>query len=51
MTIDHKTRDEKVHYDFNREVEKISVLSIDKIENKINMLKTKKYYLLLKVEY
>ena len=32
MTIDEKTRDEKLQYDINRETAKISALSLGKID-------------------
>ena len=32
MTTDYKIRDEKQHYNFNREAAKISALSSDKID-------------------
>ena len=32
MTIDNKIRDEKLHYDINREATKISALSSGKID-------------------
>ena len=38
MTIDDKTKDEKLKYDVNREAAKISVLSSDKI-NKYEYLR------------
>ena len=33
MTIDDKIKDEKLQYDINREVVKISALSLGKIDN------------------
>ena len=38
MTIDDKIKDEKLQYDINREVAKISALSIDKFD-KLEYLK------------
>ena len=46
MTIDDKIKDEKLQYDINREVAKISSRKIDKHE----YLHVKKYYHLIKVE-
>ena len=47
MTIDDKTRDEKLQYDINRHAAKISALSSGKINININILQVKKYYLLI----
>ena len=46
MTIDDQIKDEKLQYDINREVAKISALSSGKIEKYI--LQQKKYYPLIK---
>ena len=32
MTIDYKTKDEKIQYNINREAAKLSVLSLGKID-------------------
>ena len=47
MTIDGQIKDEKLQYDNNREAAKISALSSGKLIN-MNILKMKKYYLLIK---
>ena len=47
MTIDDKNEDEKLEYDINREVAKISALSSGKIDKQI-ILQGKKYYLPIK---
>ena len=47
ITIDDKIRDEKSKYDINREAEKISALSSEKLIN-MNILKVKKCCLLIK---
>ena len=49
MTIDDKIRDERLQYDINREVAKISALLSDKTD-KHEFLQVKKYYYLIKVE-
>ena len=49
MTIDDKIKDEKLQYDINREVAKISSLSSRKID-KHEYSHVKKYYHLIKVE-
>ena len=45
MTIEDQIRDEKMQYDINKEVAKISALSSSKIDKYI--LLVKKYYLLI----
>ena len=50
MTIDDKTRDNKLQYDINREAGKISAKSSGKLIN-MNMLQIKKYYLLIIEEW
>ena len=47
MTVDDNIRDEKLQYDTNREVAKISALSSGKID-KYEYLKMKKFWLLIK---
>ena len=47
MAIDDKIRDEKLQYDINREVAKISALSSGKLIN-VNILQVQKSYLLVK---
>ena len=47
MAIDDKIRDEKLHYDINREAAKIPTLPSGKID-KMNALQVKKYCLLIK---
>ena len=44
MTIDDQIRDEKLHYDINREAAKIPALSLGKI---MNILLIKIYYHLI----
>ena len=50
MTIDHKIRDEKIHYAINREAAKILASSSDKIDKCDYFLRVRKYYLTIKVE-
>ena len=50
MTIDEKTRDEKLQYDINREAAKISPLSSGKMLINMNILQVKNVYLLIKEE-
>ena len=45
MTIEDQIRDEKMQYDINKEIAKISALSSSKIDKYI--LLVKKYYLLI----
>ena len=49
MTTDDQIRDEKLRYDINKEVAKISTLSSGKID-KYEFLVGEKFYLLTKVE-
>ena len=49
MKTDDKIMDEKIQYDINREVAKISALHQVKMRN-MNILQGKKYYHLIKVE-
>ena len=49
MTIDDRTKDEKVQYNNNREAAKISVLSSVKLIS-MNIFHVKKYYLSIKVK-
>ena len=49
MKIDAKSRNEKLPDDIKREATKISALSSGKI-HKYEVLKVKKYYLLIKIE-
>ena len=49
MTIDDKIRDEKIHYDINREAEKYQSYNLKNFIN-MNILQVKKYYLLIKEE-
>ena len=49
MTVDNKTRDEKLQYDINREAAKTSALHQVKLIN-MNVLHSKKYYILIKAE-
>ena len=49
MTTDDQIRDEKLRYDINKEVAKISALSSGKID-KYEFLVDEKFYLLTKVE-
>ena len=48
MTIYDQIKDEKFQYNTNREVAKMSALSLGKIDITINILQVKKYYLLIK---
>ena len=50
MTTDDQIRDEKLRYDINKEVAKISALSSGKID-KYEFLVDEKFYLLTKVEW
>ena len=51
MKIDDKIKDEKLQYNINREVAKISALSSGKIKLiNMNTLQVKKYYLPVKVK-
>ena len=49
MTTDDQIRDEKLRYDINKEVAKVSTLSSGKID-KYEFLVGEKFYLLTKVE-
>ena len=49
MTIEDKIRNLKLQYNINKEAAKISSLPSGKID-KMNILKVKKHYLLIKVE-
>ena len=49
MTIDDKTRDEKLQYEINGKASKISAFSYGKIIN-MSISRAKKYYLSIKVE-
>ena len=51
MTIDEKTRDEKLQYDINRKAAKISPLSSGKMLINMNILQVKNVYLLIKEEW
>ena len=51
MTIDEKTRDEKLQYDINREAAKISPLSFGKMLINMNILQVKNVNLLIKEEW
>ena len=48
MTIDDQIRDEKLHYDINREAAKIPALSLGKI---MNILLIKIYYHLINSKF
>ena len=52
MTIDDKTKDEKLQHDINREGAKISAISkYQQVKfTNMNFLQGKKYYILIKVE-
>ena len=47
MTIEDKIRDEKLQYDINKEVAKISAFSLEELTDE-NISHVKKYYLLIK---
>ena len=50
MAIDDKIKDEKLHYDINREAARISLYHQVKLEN-MNISQVKKYYLLVKKKW
>ena len=49
MIIDDKITNEKLQHDINRKAAKIYALSLVKLTN-MNILQTKKYYLIIKVK-
>ena len=49
MTIDDKIKGEKLQYDIDREITKVTAYQLEKLPN-MNILKTKKYCYLIKVD-